>query len=126
MNMNRVTEQYGKQYFRVRGNKTVYNRNPEKSSRVACALAKLFEYESTGMEPEEIVDGKILDSANWIPVVERIPEENGQYLVTVREDDPLLPMVFLDIASWEEDTGWDTERIVAWRPCRLPEPYKSA
>lgn len=52
--MERLTEPYGPDYFRVRGNKTVYNRNPSKSSHISCALARLFQYENLGLMPEEM------------------------------------------------------------------------
>lgn len=52
--MERLTEPYGTDYFRVRGNKTVYNRNPKKSNRVSYALAMLFRYENLGLTPEEM------------------------------------------------------------------------
>lgn len=52
--MERLTEPYGADYFRIHGNKTVYNRNPNKSSRVAFALAKLFRLEELA-EPKKII-----------------------------------------------------------------------
>ena len=67
----------------------------------------------------------------WIPCCERLPEENGQYLITVRykhvdgyED------VYAEHGDWC-DGNWDmscfghcgeVESIPAWMP--LPEPYK--
>lgn len=52
--MERLTEPYGTNYFRVRGNKTVYNRHPKKSSRVAFALAKLFQMEELA-DPKKVI-----------------------------------------------------------------------
>lgn len=52
--MDRLTEPYGTDYFRVCGNKIVYSCKPAKSSRVAFALAKLFQYENLGITPEEM------------------------------------------------------------------------
>lgn len=52
--MERLTEPHGTDYFRVRGNETVYNRHPKKSSRVAYALAKLFQMEELA-EPKKII-----------------------------------------------------------------------
>lgn len=54
--MERLTESWGADHFAVKGNATVYNRNPKESQRVACALAKLFRYEDSGLDPEEIGD----------------------------------------------------------------------
>lgn len=52
--MERLTEPYGNDCFRMCGNKTVYNRNPKKSNRVVFALAKLFHMEEL-TEPKKIV-----------------------------------------------------------------------
>ena len=67
----------------------------------------------------------------WIPCSERLPEESGQYLITVRykhvdgyED------VYAEHGEWGNGK-WDmfcfghcgeVESILAWMP--LPEPYK--
>lgn len=52
--MERLTEPYGAEYFRLCGNKTVYSRIPKRSSRVAFALAKLFRLEELA-EPKKVV-----------------------------------------------------------------------
>ena len=66
----------------------------------------------------------------WIPVGERLPEENGQYLITVKYkhvdgyDD-----IYAEHGEWN-DGKWDmfcfghcgeVDGIIAWMP--LPEPY---
>ena len=66
----------------------------------------------------------------WIPCSERLPEENGQYLITVKYvhvdgyDD-----IYAEHGEWT-DGKWDmfcfghcgkVENIIAWMP--LPEPY---
>ena len=67
----------------------------------------------------------------WIPCSERLPEESGQYLITVKykpvegyED------VYAEHGEWDGEE-WDNfcfghcgevESIVAWMP--LPEPYR--
>lgn len=52
--MERITEPCGADYFRIKGNKTVYSRKPSRSSRVAFALAKLFQMEELA-EPKNAV-----------------------------------------------------------------------
>ena len=67
----------------------------------------------------------------WIPCSERLPEEDGQYLITVKYkhvdgyDD-----VYAEHGEWDNGK-WDmfyfghcgeVEGILAWMP--LPEPYK--
>ena len=67
----------------------------------------------------------------WIPCSERLPEESGQYIITVKyvhvdgyED------LYAEHGEWDGDR-WDmfcfghcgkVEDIVAWMP--LPEPFK--
>ena len=52
--MERLTETWGPDHFVLKGNKTVYNRNPPKKQRVAYALSKLFRYEEAGLDPEKV------------------------------------------------------------------------
>lgn len=67
----------------------------------------------------------------WIPTSERLPEEDGQYLITVKYvhvdgyDD-----IYAEHGEWR-DGNWDmfcfghcgqVETILAWMP--LPKPYK--
>ena len=67
----------------------------------------------------------------WIPVSERLPEENGQYLITVKyKPEADYENIYAEHGEWA-DGRWDmfcfghcgeVEGIVAWMP--LPEPYK--
>ena len=50
----------------------------EKAMIIYWALKK---YDDTGLTPEDIMDGKML--TGWIPVEERLPEEDTDYLVTM-------------------------------------------
>ena len=75
--------------------------------------------------------GKAEAQQRWIPCSERLPEENGQYLITVKYvhvdgyDD-----IYAEHGEWT-DGKWDmfcfghcgkVENIIAWMP--LPEPYQ--
>lgn len=54
----------------------------------------------------------------WIPVSVRLPEEEGCYLVTVRNDHKRK----YSKTAWYSGDGWFARQdIIAWRP--LPEPY---
>ena len=55
----------------------------------------------------------------WIPVSERLPEENGEYLVT-REAKGIYK--YVDIVKKTNASGNIASDIVAWMP--LPEPYR--
>ena len=69
----------------------------------------------------------------WIPCGERLPEENGQYLITVKyEHVDDYEDIYSEHGEWV-DGKWDmfsfghcgkVENIIAWMP--LPEPYKEA
>lgn len=48
-------------------------------------IDRLKAYEDTGLEPEEIIDGKML--IRWIPVEEGLPDEPGDYWVAMRHLD---------------------------------------
>jgi len=68
----------------------------------------------------------------WIPVSERLPEEDGQYLITVKyKPEAGYEDIYAEHGEWR-DGRWDmfcfghcgeVEDIVAWMP--LPEPYKA-
>ena len=68
----------------------------------------------------------------WIPCSERLPEEDGQYLITVKYKhvNDSYEDVYAEHGDWF-DGKWDmfcfehcgeVEDIIAWMP--LPEPYK--
>lgn len=67
-------------------------------------------------------------SVIWIPCSERLPEEDGVYLATVRcwdddEDDVCVRGLVYD----EEDSSWDNEGwwdVIAWSP--MPEPFRGS
>lgn len=62
----------------------------------------------------------------WIPVEERLPEENGICLVTmagelVGDDNPFVGMDVFEDGIWYADED-DFHTVIAWMP--LPEPYQ--
>ena len=59
-----------------------------------------------------------LNSMNWIPVSERLPEEDACYLVTTSGTNNDI----IDIAYYTEGIWHKASRIKAWMP--LPEPYR--
>ena len=69
--------------------------------------------------------------SQWIPCSERLPEENGQYLITVKYKhvDDSYEDVYAEHGEWS-DGRWDmfcfghcgeVDGIIAWMP--LPKPY---
>lgn len=70
----------------------------------------------------------------WVPCSERLPDRNGNYLVTVRSYDETANIDFLTVDHANSDGGflhYATKKFVtakrgsvaiAWQP--LPEPYK--
>ena len=108
---------------RVNGIKTGYW-SPEKKETLVNALA---EYEGTGLTPEEIkmLNGKGADvpaNNGWIPVEERLPEDEEMVLVTCKTKVGRLSVY----RAWRGGGYWHgTESIsdvIAWQP--LPEPYR--
>lgn len=56
----------------------------------------------------------------WIPVSERLPEEDGMYEVTIIIDgDRSVDIDFFCLGYLWDDFG---DKVIAWREC--PEPYK--
>lgn len=80
---------------------------------------------------------KAVDRARWIPVSERLPEEEGRYLVTFRSERKAYMVGYgncrMSVCGKKIGYGWydlhdavyfDKTSIVAWMP--LPEPYHIA
>ena len=72
---------------------------------------------------DEYVDS---NEPHLIPVTERLPEKNGEYLVTVKwvtgESDVDVYEYDARHKTWNDGERAGGERAVAWR--ELPEPYK--
>lgn len=108
--MNRLTQK------RVNGIKTGYWSTSKKDDLVA----RLAEYEDTGLEPAEMLQLK-KNTVQWIPVTERLPED-GYYLATldgelVGQEEPFTGMCGIENGQWD-----DEDCVIAWMP--LPEPYR--
>lgn len=63
----------------------------------------------------------------WIPCSERLPKENGKYLVTVKNLTGYWIMksnVFVCEYCYNDFIfqGWEDNKVIAWQP--LPQPYK--
>ena len=102
--------------------------------RLYGALWKLMEYEDTGLTPEEIkalnANGKTSEH-RWIPVEERLPEEDTIVLLTVSGlyscitfSDAIELGNLCSDGEWfiEGYPDWDDPNVTAWMP--LPEPYQ--
>lgn len=66
------------------------------------------------------------ENGGWIPVEERLPEEDGFYIATIDGEIAGQEESFVGIAEFEDgfwvDDDIDYKCIIAWRP--LPEPYR--
>ena len=90
---------------------------------------------------EQIIDEQpTIEERKWIPCSERLPEEDGQYLVTEKGffgdylyvsianyGVPMMPMNKGKGRGWyimdsEGEYYCDMNRVLAWMP--LPKPYK--
>ena len=118
--------------------------NRESLKRHCEAMCYRFKGDPTsGAYGEHRLVLELLEQTTWIPVSERLPEEDGDYFVTYEkgyaEDYDLPP---IGIAGFEVDcegfgywyehfdrqtlgslgSEWEEIKVVAWMP--LPEPYK--
>lgn len=61
-------------------------------------------------------------SADWIPCSERLPEEDGWYLVTVRGYETVtdVSLYSADGSAWGDVST--KQKVIAWMP--LPNPYR--
>lgn len=98
----------------------------------------LKKYEDTGLTPEEIKAlnaNRKTSEHRWIPVEERLPEEEGKYLVTFAIDEKVRLVGYgccqKDILGNNIGFGWydlyrgiyfSGKAFIAWQP--LPEPYR--
>ena len=122
--MNRLTQK------RVNGIKTGYWSANKKDELVA----RLAEYEDTGLEPAEVLQlKKESEERRWIPVTERLPE-SGKYVLMSFENFT-LPAIGKYEVNDEGDGAWylgDNDEgdtccsvglfVNAWMP--LPESYR--
>ena len=101
----------------------------ELRERLYGALWKLMEYEDTGLSPEEIE--RLKEQNRWIPVEERLPEEDTIVLLTVSGlyscitfSDAIELGNLCSDGEWfiEGYPDWDDPNVTAWMP--LPEPYQ--
>ena len=120
--MNRLTQK------RVNGIKTGYWSASKKDDLVA----RLAEYEDTGLEPAEVLQLK-KNTVQWIPVAELLPQ-SGKYVLMSFENFT-LPAIGRYEVNDEGDGAWylgDNDEgdtccsvglfVNAWMP--LPEPYR--
>ena len=120
--MNRLTQK------RVNGIKTGYWSTSKKDDLVA----RLAEYENTGLEPKEVLQLK-KNAVQWIPVTERLPERNESVLLCMKSRSSRTGMCiqtgsydngfwFIQGAAGYESLATFEFYVLAWMP--LPEPYR--
>ena len=120
--MNRLTQK------RVNGIKTGYWSAGKKDELVA----RLAEYEDTGLEPAEVLQLK-KNTVQWIPVAERMPERNKSVLLCMKSRSSRTGMCiqtgsydngfwFIQGAAGYESLATFEFHVLAWLP--LPEPYR--
>lgn len=119
--MNRLTQK------RVNGIKTGYWSTSKKDDLVA----RLAEYEDTGLEPAEMLQLK-KNTVQWIPVAERMPERNKSVLLCMKSRPSRNGMCmqtgsydngfwFVQGAAGYESLATFEFHVLAWMP--LPDPY---
>ncbi len=108
--MNRLTHE------RVNGIKTGYWSAAKKDELVH----RLAEYENIGLEPEEIMDGRLL--TGWIPVEECLPADDEMVLVScmTMKGVKSVNRAYYSGGTWHGSGSMS--RVQAWMP--MPEPYE--
>ena len=95
-------------------------------------VARLAEYEDTGLEPAEVLLLK-KNTVQWIPVAERLPERNESVLLCMKSRSLRTGMCiqtgsydngfwFVQGAAGYESLATFEFHVLAWMP--LPEPYR--
>lgn len=114
--MNRLTHE------RVNGIKTGYWSQAKKEE----LIQRLVAYENTGLEPEEIMGGKLL--TGWISVSEGPPpapdifrENFNEYIVMIKGAKLPTVLYYAGDGEWEDINEFPCP-VIAWMP--MPEPYK--
>lgn len=84
-----------------------------------CYLGSPCEYQNK----DAILPNELLAENNgWIPCSERLPEENGYYLITIKyyhlHNNVTMGCFFDDGEWWKIDKD---DKVIAWQP--LPDPY---
>ena len=103
-----------------------------------------YDVNFAGHTAEEVAEAfdvafKVLEQEpKWIPVSERLPEEDGEYLVTIKKRNGII---FCDVCTFDAGDaekpfcssnsslrdywkhGLPKDMTIAWMP--LPEPYKA-
>lgn len=94
-------------------------------------VARLAEYEDTGLEPAEVLLLK-KNTVQWIPVAERMPERNKSVLLCMKSRPSRNGMCmqtgsydngfwFVQGAAGYESLATFEFHVLAWMP--LPDPY---
>jgi len=96
-----------------------------KNSEAAYILknAAFLASERTGIIVQKAVDMAVnaLEKTQWVPVSERLPEEDGEYLVCGEGKVWICGFLTLYyVRGWDNDVR--NPRVIAWMP--LPEPYE--
>ena len=98
--------------------------DPEEVKKYAMTIYwGLKKYEDTGLTPDEINALRERDdSGGWIPVEERLPEDEEMVLVTCQTKSGRRSIN----KAWYGDGFWhgtgSMSGVIAWHP--LPEPYR--
>lgn len=95
----------------------------------AMAISALSDYDKMQKISLDLAfeNDELMNKSRWIPVSERLPEEDGEYLVTKRA--VWTGKEEVDISRWYEDDietnngFYKADKVIAWQP--LPEPYKA-
>ncbi len=93
--------------------------NTIRRSDAIDALIKEYPYINPTSITDVIMRVEDAEPQQWISVTEKLPEKEGCYLVTVKNDHKRK----YSKTAWYSGDGWFARQdIIAW--CELPEPYQ--
>ena len=106
---------------KARAEKLIVKPPHDKLDQVANDTAEAFI--EAYKECQDIIRKHMNDG--WIPVEERLPEEDGFYIATmdgkiVGQEEPFVGLAEFENGKWIDDEE-DYKCVIAWRP--IPEPY---
>lgn len=91
--------------------------NPDKHEELVAWSAVLAERTSFKLDVRDAPSAQ-----QWIPCSERLPDEDGDYIVTDDSGGAIWVGATFFIRDDEGKPNWGLVNVTAWMP--LPEPYK--
>lgn len=99
-----------------------FNKDLQEGKNDPCVIDAMIDWAIRTVKRQPFVTPQ---QTRWIPCNERLPEENGNYLVTVESNDGTASIKFQTVDHYGPDWLHEEKKrkVIAWMP--LPQPYKA-